>query len=86
MLSSLLGPVKPVVASAQDVEAAKGIFLVSDSDDGHLARSLHDSSVLHMNQAERCLICLDGYQGQDEVRQLGKCSHFFHRGCIDEVS
>ncbi|RMZ80140.1 hypothetical protein DV737_g3049, partial [Chaetothyriales sp. CBS 132003] len=33
---------------------------------------------------ERCLICLCDYAAAEEVRQLGKCHHVFHRECIDE--
>jgi len=30
------------------------------------------------------LICLCDYEAAEEVRQLGKCRHLYHRECIDE--
>ena len=36
--------------------------------------------------SERCLVCLENYQETEELRQLTKCSHIFHRECIDQVS
>jgi hypothetical protein len=34
------------------------------------------------NCVEKCLICLDDYEEDSEVRILG-CRHAFHRDCVD---
>jgi hypothetical protein len=88
MLSALLGPVKPPVATAADVTSAGGLYrtrlfsvtgLLTDPVDPN------NTSPLTIGVGERCLICLSDYELQEEVRQLAKCSHVFHRECIDEV-
>ncbi|OLL21735.1 putative RING finger protein [Neolecta irregularis DAH-3] len=71
LLSSLIGQAKPPVASAEEVSAAGGITIVGNSD-----------SVVHEN--DRCQVCLSDYEAGEQVRRLGKCSHYFHRECIDE--
>lgn len=85
LLSSLLGPAKPPVASQEDVNAANGTFVVREQDGQLVAYEVEGSRSLPLTQEDRCLICLDGYQASEEMRQLGKCSHFFHKGCVDEV-
>ena len=86
LLSSLLGPAKPPVASREDVDSAPGLYKVSDRN-GHLVAAAHeDGNELSIANGEQCLVCLCGYESNEELRQLSKCSHLFHRECIDEVS
>jgi hypothetical protein len=88
MLTTLLGPVKPPVASRDDVQSSGGVYrlvlrgemLGVESVDGI------DDAAVDLRVGERCLICLCDYEVRDEIRQLSKCQHCFHRECIDEVS
>lgn len=92
MLSALLGPVKPPVATQDDVGASGGLFRLVVQDSalvGSLvgdAVSQEDGQSLIINHGERCLICLSDYVASEEVRRLSKCQHRYHRECIDEVS
>ncbi|KAH0608546.1 uncharacterized protein H6S33_001680 [Morchella sextelata] len=74
LLSSLLGPAKPPVATRDDVNSAGGIFVFGEE------------TTLNVSIAEgdRCLICLGDYEKSEECRLLSKCQHVFHRECIDE--
>lgn len=84
LLSSLLGPAKPPVASSEDVAAAGGLFRVNE-DAEHLAgESTQGNRILQIGIGERCLVCLEEYQLDEELRQLSQCFHAFHRKCIDE--
>ncbi|MCJ1276561.1 hypothetical protein MMC21_004367 [Puttea exsequens] len=84
LLSSLLGPVKPPVASREDVASASGIYRVQTLSEGLVAAAVQGIGQLRIIPGERCLVCLEDYQVEEELRQLTKCSHLFHRGCIDE--
>ncbi|ETI27514.1 hypothetical protein G647_09705 [Cladophialophora carrionii CBS 160.54] len=87
MLSTLLGPVKPPVATQEDVSAAGGVFRLVVHESGLLGQPVtedNDSSALAINLGERCLICLADYEVSEEVRRLDKCKHVYHRECIDE--
>lgn len=86
LLSSLLGPVKPPVASREDVESAPGLYRLSDRHGNLIATAVDDGSELSIASGERCLVCLCSYQANEELRQLSRCSHFFHKECIDEVN
>ena len=88
MLSSLLGPAKPPVASSEDVASDIGVYrLQMRASDGSLtASALNGSNQLSIAVGERCLVCLCDYEPTEEVRQLRKCTHVFHRQCIDLVS
>lgn len=33
---------------------------------------------------ERCPVCLDDYQPDDELLKITDCSHWFHRGCLEQ--
>lgn len=87
MLSSLLGPAKPPVASHEDVASTVGVFRIQlRRFDGNLtATALNAPGELNITPGERCLVCLSDYELAEEVRQLNKCSHVFHRECIDVV-
>ncbi|EXJ80974.1 hypothetical protein A1O3_07262 [Capronia epimyces CBS 606.96] len=86
MLSALLGPAKPPVATQEDVSSAGGLFRLTVQQAGFLGESLsgEDSSSILVNSGERCLICLSDYADSEEVRRLDKCHHLYHRDCIDE--
>lgn len=83
-LSALLGPAKPPVANAEDVAAAPGVLKIKIINGVVHATGDGDDMFVVVN-GERCLVCLCDYEDDEEVRQLVKCSHFFHRECIDQV-
>lgn len=85
LLSALLGPAKPPVASREDVASAQGIYLVQRSIDMLLAYATQGIGHIQIAPGERCLVCLCDYEPDEELRKLAKCSHLFHRECIDEV-
>ncbi|KIW91816.1 uncharacterized protein Z519_07786 [Cladophialophora bantiana CBS 173.52] len=86
MLSTLLGPVKPPVATQEDVSAAGGVFRLIVQEPGFVGEAISnsDDSSLVINLGERCLICLSDYAASEEVRRLDKCKHVYHRECVDE--
>ncbi|KAI4140905.1 MAG: hypothetical protein L6R39_005608 [Caloplaca ligustica] len=86
LLSSLLGPARPPVASREDVASAPGVFRLRKSAGTLFAAALHGSDHIAITLGERCLVCLCDYEVEEEVRQLKKCRHLFHRECIDQVS
>ena len=85
LLSSLLGPAKPPVASREDVASALGTYRVEKSVDALIAAATEGINRIRIGPNERCLVCLEDYQAEEELRQLTKCSHMFHRECIDQV-
>lgn len=88
MLSNLLGPVKPPVATQNDVEAAGGLYRVIRRGSGMTVEVMNegDERPITLTVDDRCLICLSEYEDNDQVRQITTCNHVFHRECIDEVS
>ncbi|KAG0125271.1 hypothetical protein HOY82DRAFT_154467 [Tuber indicum] len=74
LLSSLLGPAKPPVATRDDVNSAGGIFTFGDG----------CALGAEIAEGDRCLICLGDYEDGEQCRQLTKCQHVFHKDCIDE--
>lgn len=85
LLSSLLGPAKPPVASEDDVTSAGGLFRLVEYAGALVAEALQSDETFDIAENERCLICLSEYQAAEEVRQLSKCKHTYHRECIDQV-
>ncbi|KAL8720771.1 MAG: hypothetical protein Q9225_002404 [Loekoesia sp. 1 TL-2023] len=85
LLSSLLGPARPPVASREDVASAPGVYRIRKSAGTLIAAALQDTDHISIAAGERCLVCLCEYEADEEVRQLNKCKHFFHRECIDQV-
>lgn len=86
LLSSLLGPAKPPVATQDEITSAGGLYRLVEYSGALVAESIgetHES--LPIAEHERCLICLCDYEAADEVRILNKCKHVYHRECIDEV-
>jgi len=86
LLSTLLGPAKPPVASAEDVAAASGLYKIGIVDCDVFAVAADGEGKVPIPSGERCLVCLCDYEVDEEARRLIKCGHFFHRECIDQVS
>jgi hypothetical protein len=91
LLSALLGPAKPPVASESDVAEAPGRFTITGNPGSLLAVPTEDTSnagetSIALAAAERCLVCLCDFEPGEEARKLIKCEHLFHRVCIDQVS
>lgn len=85
LLSSMLGPVKPPVATQSDVVSSGGLYRLVVNGSSLVAQPQSgDLQPITMQIGERCLICLCDYEGVEEVRQLNKCKHVYHRECIDE--
>ncbi|KAJ5666274.1 uncharacterized protein N7477_008722 [Penicillium maclennaniae] len=84
LLSSLLGPAKPPVASQNDVNSAGGLFRLVEYAGSLIAESVDGAGSIQISDGERCLICLSDYEVADEVRELNKCKHVFHKDCIDQ--
>ncbi len=85
LLSSLLGPAKPPVASREDVASTFGVHRIQKSGASFVAASVDSAATIPITPGERCLVCLCEYEANEQVRQLAKCAHIFHRDCIDEV-
>lgn len=85
LLSSLLGPAKPPVASQTDINSAGGLFRLVEYGGSLVAEAVEGAGAIQIQDGERCLICLSDYEVAEEVRELGKCKHVFHKECIDQV-
>lgn len=91
LLAALLGPAKPPVASEQDVADAPGIFKIETVPSNELGGNLAAVAVdgeerIPIAHEQRCLVCLCDFALDEQARRLNKCSHLFHKECIDEVS
>jgi RING-like zinc finger len=88
LLSTLLGPVKPPVATQDDVISAGGVYNLVQGPESLVGRPLTgvEEATIAILAGDRCLICLGDYEMKDEVRKLNNCQHVYHRECIDEVS
>ncbi|KAK6531595.1 hypothetical protein TWF694_002779 [Orbilia ellipsospora] len=84
LLSSLIAPVKPPVASREDVESAGGLFTVHVEGATENSGFDENTTVIRLNPGERCLVCLSDFESGEISRQLVKCQHVFHKDCIDE--
>ena len=85
LLSSLLGPAKPPVATQSDVSSAGGLYRLVEYAGSLVAESLDSAGTIQVAEAERCLICLSDYEAAEELRQLNTCKHLYHKECIDQV-
>ncbi|KAI9774640.1 MAG: hypothetical protein M1840_002889 [Geoglossum simile] len=83
LLSSILGPAKPPVATREEVNSAPGVFIINGTRDSLIAEASNGERV-QIPPGERCLVCLSDYEPKEEVRQLTNCRHLFHRDCIDQ--
>jgi hypothetical protein len=77
---------KPV-ASRNDVANARGLYRIHRRSNGNLYASGQEQveDTIEIT-TERCLICLSDFEENEEARMLVKCTHFFHKECIDTVS
>lgn len=85
LLSSVLGPAKPPVATEADVTSAGGLFRLVEYAGSLVAEALEGDLTISIGETERCLICLSDYEAAEEVRQLSNCKHIYHKECIDQV-
>jgi hypothetical protein len=86
LLSSILGPAKPPVASEEDVAAAPGLFRIQNVGGVLVAEAVEGDETLSLATDARCLVCLCDFEADEEARKLVKCEHLFHKICIDQVS
>ncbi|KAF4553081.1 Ring finger domain-containing protein 8 [Elsinoe fawcettii] len=89
LLSTLLGPAKPPVATETDVAAAGGVYQirvgVNDKSEPILVAYANEGSDrIELAHEERCLVCLCDFEKEEEARKLNECGHLYHRECIDE--
>jgi hypothetical protein len=77
-LAALLGQVKPPVASPEEIENS-GLQIIKPSDIGRWS----EEGKVASNCIDRCLICLDDYDPEDDLRVMS-CKHFFHKTCVDK--
>lgn len=86
LLSTLIGPAKPPVASEEDVAAAPGLFRIRVVEGTVVAEAVEGDETVSLASDARCLVCLCDFGVDEEARKLIKCGHLFHRECIDQVS
>ena len=84
LLASILGPAKPPVATEEEIASAPAAYHVR-SQEGSLIAERAGVPDIVLSPGDRCLVCLCDYEVTEEVRQLTKCGHLYHRTCIDEV-
>ena len=85
LLSSLLGPAKPPVATQADINSAGGLYRLVEYGGSLVAELVDGAGAIQLQEGERCLICLSEYEVAEEVRELNKCKHIYHKDCIDQV-
>jgi hypothetical protein len=86
LLSSILGPAKPPVASEEDVASAPGLFRIRSVGGVLMAEAVDGDDTINLATDARCLVCLCDFEANEEARKLVKCEHVFHKLCIDQVS
>lgn len=86
LLSTLIGPAKPPVASAEDLANAPGVLRIGALDASLDFVATDGTEIITIAAEERCQVCLNEYQMEEVVRRLVKCAHVFHRECVDQVS
>jgi len=77
-LADLLGQVKPQTVTKEEIDKS-GLEIISPETLNQYEQERKVSS----NCLDRCLICLDDYNPQDQLRLLS-CKHAFHKTCVDE--
>ncbi|KAL8858451.1 MAG: hypothetical protein Q9178_004949 [Gyalolechia marmorata] len=75
LLSSLLGPARPPVATREDVASARGLYQLRHKTGTLVATALH-GGIDHISLApgERCLVCLCDYECIDQWLTTGRNS------------
>jgi hypothetical protein len=86
LLSTLLGPAKPPVASDEDVASAPGLLRIRIVSGSLVAEAVEGGETFNLVADTRCLVCLCDFEEDEEARKLVNCGHLFHRVCIDQVS
>ena len=86
LLSSILGPAIPPVASEEDVASAPGLFRIRGDAGALVAEAVEGQETINLVAGARCLVCLCDFEVDEEARKLVKCEHMFHKICIDQVS
>jgi len=76
-LAALLGQVKPPVATPEEIEKS-GLHTIKPAD----IEQWNAEGRVASNCIDRCLICLDDYDPEDDLRVMS-CKHFFHQTCVD---
>lgn len=76
-LAELLGQVKPPTVSKEEIDKS-GLEVIKSTSLAEYERGGKISS----NCIDRCLICLDEYEPEDDVRVM-TCRHAFHQKCVD---
>ncbi|KAF2877466.1 hypothetical protein BDV95DRAFT_625343 [Massariosphaeria phaeospora] len=84
LLSTLLGPAKPPVASEADVAAAPGLFRIRVLSGTMVAEAVGGTEIVSLECEARCLVCLCNFEVDEEARRLINCGHLFHKLCIDQ--
>ncbi|GAM88366.1 hypothetical protein ANO11243_063990 [Dothideomycetidae sp. 11243] len=89
LLSTLLGPAKPPVATDTDIASAGGLYKIQVSHQEKnreilVAVEEKGEERIELAYEQRCLVCLCDMEKGDEARKLADCGHLFHRECIDE--
>lgn len=84
LLSSILGPAKPPVASEEDVASAPGLFRIQGIPGALVAQAVEGGDTIALVPGARCLVCLCDFEVEEEARKLVKCEHMFHKICIDQ--
>uniref|UniRef100_A0A0W0FFD5 RING-type domain-containing protein n=1 Tax=Moniliophthora roreri TaxID=221103 RepID=A0A0W0FFD5_MONRR len=77
-LAELLGQIKPPTASREEIERS-GLEVIKSP----LMKQYEEEGKISSNCTDRCLICLDDYVPEDDVRVL-TCKHAFHMECVDK--
>ncbi|KII86997.1 hypothetical protein PLICRDRAFT_31114 [Plicaturopsis crispa FD-325 SS-3] len=77
-LAEMFGNHKPTTATKEDIEKS-GLEIIKSS----ALEQYEKDGKISSNCVDRCLICLDDYEPEDDVRLLA-CRHAFHKNCVDK--
>jgi len=77
-LAELLGQVKPQTVSKEEIDRS-GLEIIKPS----ALEEYEKEGKVASNCLERCLICLDDYVPEADLRLLS-CKHAFHKTCVDQ--